>query len=304
MQRGFYLFTLLCLVITGVLHAQEKESDLPVLKGSYLGQNPPGIEPEIFAPEVLNINLHTSPLFSPDLKEVYWRAMEGTEQITVMKMKDDIWTAPRDVPFSMPSGTDSPEFSSDGEKLYFITIDTKNNDRDIIMSVTRQNKTWTEPEKLDDAINSHLLHWQFSLAANGSLYFTSRNEGVRGLEDIYCSELINGKYTEPRDLGSPINSDYQESTPFIAPDESYIIFTRLGKERRYGDLYISFRKKDGSWSASINMGTSINSDRHELCPRVSPDGKYLFFLSHRTGMSRAYWVDAKIIEELKPDYVK
>jgi len=94
------------------------------------------------------------------------------------------------------------------------------------------------------------------------------------------------------------------------------------------DLYISFRKNDGSWTQTKNMGDKINSNEIEYCPYVSPDGKYLFFTSYRrperafpkglvsyediikmynspqNGFGDIYWVDAKIIEELKPKEVK
>jgi Tol biopolymer transport system component len=67
-----------------------------------------------------------------------------------------------------------------------------------------------------------------------------------------------------------------------------------------GDLYISFKKKDSSWTPLKNMGKEINSEYTDYCPMLSPDGKYLFFTSTRTGNGDIYWVDAKIIEDLKP----
>jgi dipeptidyl aminopeptidase/acylaminoacyl peptidase len=94
-------------------------------------------------------------------------------------------------------------------------------------------------------------------------------------------------------LGEQINTEKLEMTPFIAPDGSYLLFSKED------DLYVSFLKKDGSWSAAIDMGPSINSDGLELCPVVSPDGKYLFFNSSRNGVISTYWVDAKIISEIK-----
>lgn len=48
------------------------------------------------------------------------------------------------------------------------------------------------------------------------------------------------------------------------------------------------------------MGAKINTPGNEICPVVTPDGKYLFFNSTRSGVQNAYWVDAKIIEDLKP----
>ena len=136
------------------------------------------------------------------------------------------------------------------------------------------------------------------------------------------SECINGQFSESKNLGESINTNLKEVDPSIAPDESYIIFCRR-EEGRGWDLYISFKKRDGSWSIAKNMGDQINSNAAEFCPTMSADGKYLFFTSTRSnlpsyskipityeekihflrspgnGNSDIYWVDAKIIETLK-----
>jgi Tol biopolymer transport system component len=89
---------------------------------------------------------------------------------------------------------------------------------------------------------------------------------------------------------------------FIAPDESYLIFSSA--DRKYGlgnaDLYICYKKSNGKWTTPMNLGSKINSPSEEFCPMISKDGKYLFFLSFRSGKSYPYWVSAKIIEELRP----
>ena len=59
-------------------------------------------------------------------------------------------------------------------------------------------------------------------------------------------------------------------------------------------------QQDGAWCEIINMGNSINTDGNERFPNLTPDGKYFFF--NRTG--DVYWVDAKIIDKLKPDSLK
>jgi Tol biopolymer transport system component len=66
-----------------------------------------------------------------------------------------------------------------------------------------------------------------------------------------------------------------------------------------GDLYISFRFADGSWSRAFNAAV-LNTSEADWCATVSPDGKYLFFTRNGTGNGDIYWVDAKIIDELRP----
>ena len=78
----------------------------------------------------------------------------------------------------------------------------------------------------------------------------------------------------------------------------------LRKPDGYGeyDLYISFSKKNGSWTEPVNMGSEINSHAYEFRPYVTPDGKYFFFTSNRDklGNGNVYWVDARVIEGYKP----
>lgn len=66
------LFSVLIIVL-GISLAQEKSEEFPILKGPYLGQKPPGVSPEIFAPGIISIDImnHSTPVFSPDGKEVY-----------------------------------------------------------------------------------------------------------------------------------------------------------------------------------------------------------------------------------------
>ena len=142
--------------------------------------------------------------------------------------------------------------------------------------------------------------------------------------DLYCPKFEDANYSTPENLGSAINTEGYESWPFIAPDESYIIY-----ESDSGDLYISFRKDDDTWSKPIDMSDKIQSKRsQDRFPKLSNDSKYLFFVSNRwlghsyfdsrlnlmqikekaknisNGMGNVFWVDAKIIEELKPQNIK
>ena len=137
--------------------------------------------------------------------------------------------------------------------------------------------------------------------------------------DLYCSRFVDGKYLKPENLGGIINTEGYESWPFISPDESYIIY-----ESDSGDLYISFRKGDITWSEPIDMSEKIQSKKsQDRFPKLSSDGRYFFFVSNRwlgnrhfdsplnlarikeksknisNGMGNVFWVDAKIIEELK-----
>ena len=106
-------------------------------------------------------------------------------------------------------------------------------------------------------------------------------------------------------MDDAITTPITEQIGFIAPDESYIIFYWYSPTNREGvGLYISFRRENSSWAEGKNMGPLFNAPT-ESCTQaasLSPDGKYLFFL--RRYDEAIYWVDAKVIEYLKPDESK
>ncbi len=122
--------------------------------------------------------------------------------------------------------------------------------------------------------------------------------------DIYRTIYSNGWYKQAERLGDEVNSDSWDIYPYIAPDESYILFSSNRPGGAGGqDLYISLRNQDGTWTPAIDMGPVVNSDRDEMFPFVSADGKILFFArSFAVEKDRqfcdVYWVDGRVIEEL------
>ena len=78
--------------------------------------------------------------------------------------------------------------------------------------------------------------------------------------------------------------------PFVAADGSYLLF------QRHYDIHVSFRGPDGGWLAPTPLPSPVNTPEGELCPVVSPDGRYLFFM--RSG--HVYWVDASCIDNIRP----
>ena len=143
------------------------------------------------------------------------------------------------------------------------------------------------------------LHWQLSMAPNGDLYFAGK-ASADAQPDIYRAELVDGQYTVMTKLEGTVNTDLMEHSPYIAKDCSYLLFSRVNRQLTDADLYVSFRDENGSWKQAIRLPAPINTAAHDQCPRISDDGKYLFFISHRGGRSLPYWIDASVIEELRP----
>ncbi len=98
-----------------------------------------------------------------------------------------------------------------------------------------------------------------------------------GTGHMSYSRFINGKYEKPKKMNKGINTGKYIAHPFIAPDESYLMWDAEKVDEDTPDIYISFRLKDGSWGAAINMGDKINTELSESSGRVTDDGKYFFF---------------------------
>jgi len=201
--------------------------------------------------------------------------------------------------------------SYDGVKIFFrswraLPDGNKPDDHSYLWFVERIDDKWTDAKPL--LCGAEVVRTGYpSISRNNTLYFAHNQNSISG---IYRSVVKNGIYDMPEHVYTVIDSIETEGDMFIAPNESYMIIScwdhpgNIGGPK--GDLYITFKKDDGSWTKAINMGERINTKCGENCPAVSPDGKYFFFNRYceETKEGNIYWVDAKIIEDIKPDYLK
>ncbi len=295
--RTSILFSCLLFLFFGVFFLQKADAQVfSKYKGPYLGQKPPGDTAEVFAPDLVFDDFpHGSPVFTPGGKEVYFPG------IYYMKEINGRWTSPKPAPFSIKSEV-NPTISSDGKRICFFRAYRPNIHKlEAGTCVVEKNEgKWGEPKLIDSRICSIPKGWQTSISDNGSIYFsTSKFEGF-GSQDLFKVELKNGNYSDPVNLGNELNSKSYDMEPFVSPDEKYIIFSS-GRPEGTGeeDLYVSFKNKNGNWGKPVNLGDRINSKETDMWPNVSTDGKYLFFLSTRNDKPEFYWVDAKVIEDLR-----
>lgn len=140
---------------------------------------------------------------------------------------------------------------------------------------------------------------RLTASSKGTLVMDERGTNGNGL--LRYSRIINGKREAPKPFGKEINTGKWTAHPFIAPDESYLIWDSE-REGGYGDsdMYISFRQEDGSWGPAINFGDKINTEYEDGGGYVTLDGKYLSFCPQCDPPDYdRKWVDVKVIEELR-----
>lgn len=225
--------------------------------------------------------------FTPDGRSVYFTRKLGDRfgVILVSHLRNGRWSTPEVASISGQYADYDPFVSPDGSRIFWISsrpVDGKaKTDFDIWMA-ERQANGWGPAWHLDAPVNSDAGEYYPTVAANGTLYFSSSRPGGSGRGDVYRSRLIAGRYGPPENLGDPVNSAAFEGDPYIAPDESYLVFAAYGRPGgdTQGDLFIS-RNRGGIWSVPRLLGHGINSPLQEYTPIVSPDGKWLYFTSFR-----------------------
>lgn len=246
--------------------------------------------PAIFGAGTISTgDFDSHPAFTPDGATLFFVRSPPNFNfwtIVVSRFERGAWAAPEVAPFSGRYSDADPFITPDGSQLYFISnrsvAGKPQPDQDIwVMSKTATG--WSEPSNPGAPINSTGSEWYPTTTRDGTIYFGSDRAGGKGRTDIYRAHLVNGRHTEPENLGDAVNTPFNEFEPYIAPDERFLIFMGGGRPDGRGgfDLYLSYNRP-GGWTAPVNLGDAINSSGNEYSPLVSPDGKYFFWTSTRT----------------------
>ena len=287
------------LFVLAALNIFSQNGEFPKLIGPYLGQKPPGMTPEIFAPGFISragfrdygitfsrkgdLLLYTCDPVGSDKHSIYFSSLD-----------DGFWSPPRPIPFSADHSIGEPVFSPLSDRIYFGQLRANaGGNLEPYVCVTRMTPGgWDDPVVLFPGLFA-------SETRDGTLYFTSVTLGGKPTEksEIARSERVNGRYIEPELLGVEVNTEFNEFHPFVSPDESYLIFDsdRPGGFGGY-DLYVAYKDQTGRWGKAANLGREINSDQYEGVATVSLDGQYLFFNRE----DDIYWASTKVIDKQRP----
>ena len=272
------------------------EDEFPVLKGPYLGQTPPGLTAKPFAPGIVNTETWgDAGGFSSDMNEFFvsrWKHTRDarTPEPAIFRKINDRWHK-----IAVPADESRPFYAPDGNTLHYGANYKE-----------RTAEGWSELKSLGAAFEKIQI-MSLAASAKGTVVLDERGSAA-GDGILRYSTRVSGKWQDPQPLPKQINSGIWNGHPYIAPDESYLMWDGE-RPGGYGDadLYISFRQKDGSWGEAINLGDKVNTAAEERGAQVTPDGKYLFFnrmVPYANGkagsQSDVYWIDAHIIEELRP----
>ena len=264
----------------------------------YLGQAPPGQTPRVFSLQTHDGYYASDRIaISADGKELYYTEVTSTwsdYNIRHYSFANGKWNGP----FDLFPGFLGPALSVDNTTMTF----EKYNDARTCWHSTRTNTGWSTPTpctEVPDPTDKHYLRD----TSSGRIYASSRGalDGI-GQMDISTHAKADAQGAW-RSLGKPLNSPGNEGDFYVARDEAFIVF---GSPHRGGvgggDLFISVRKDDGSWSDPKNLGTTVNTPGFEFGPYVTDDKRFLFF-SRSSDFTRVdvYWVLFDDLLETAPE---
>lgn len=305
MKRVALLSTLLIVILSFFGNCTLKD-ETEVFRGNYFEQKPPGNKPVVFAPDLISTdeNAEFSCTFAPDGTELYFirRKPGGENRILFTKLENKQWSEPSPALFAADVWAGAPCISPDGNKLFFnsklpLPGETELSQNNNMWVAERTESGWGEPQYFGSGM------MKMSVSNYGNLFYTdiTLDYGESGYCFLGEKKLTAKGYSDQIKVSIPMEKINSTVHPFIAPDESYIIFDSGADPDGFGgtDLFISFKNNYGSWTEPKNMGKTINSKAFEMCGSVSPDGKYLFFSRFFEGTSNIYWVSTNIIEQLK-----
>ncbi len=289
-----FLFAFIMIgLTTGCSKSEREPSEISDEAGNpYLDETPPADDPVVFAPGIISTPdlIEMGITFSSDGKEIYFSRSAGPEissdfSIWVCREGKDGWETPRVASFSTHRDF-APFMMPDGKRFLFFSQDRSNPEYKEGTYITeRIGDSWSQPAFFQDA-------YCITASIAGDLFFSGRDPNKR---DILTFRETDDGFTQPGALAGGVNTDAFEAHSYVSPDGGLILFDSLRPgEFEHGEIYVSFRNKDGTWSEASSLGPKINAT-HSHIPSLSPDGKYIFFSREND----IWWVGARVIHELR-----
>ncbi len=240
-----------------------------------------------------------SPVFSADLSEIYFTSRrtggigsdkdsdgDPFEDIYRVELKNGQWQQPVNLDTPVNSSKHDAVISLSADGQYMLIYRTTVGYSGDLYYAALQGDKWSQPEKLNEYINSQ--YWEPSAAFSPDgreIYFSSNRPGGYGGRDLYVSrKLPNGDWALPRNLGPIINTSEDEDAPFMHPDGKTLYFSSRGHENMGAfDIFSSIKLEDNFWSEPQNMGYPINTVGDDIFFTISADYDKGYYSSDKEG---------------------
>lgn len=259
-----------------------------------------------------NINSSDSeyaPVLTPDGKYMYFSSLRRSEfakeNIFLSMQSKGVWSNPVQIDELCTDRNESfASLSQDGNTAYLFGYYGKTNTNGDIYKSTLKGGRWSKPELIKE-VSSEFYDLQPFVWRDKVMFFTSNRQGMNDNYDIYVSELKGGAWTTPVNLGSVVNTSYDEQSPFLTSDGKYLYFASFGHNSYGGnDIFVAERIGNSwtEWSTPKNLGPIINSVKDDRYYVISPDGQYAYLSSNRAGgmgQEDIYFLDLGLLQRLR-----
>lgn len=296
----FSILLVICLSYTGCMPGNHAEDHAE----NSMERDTETHEAQMLAPGVISTGQDYCTTMSPDRQTLYFARSNkdtGRDAILASTWEEGQWSEPQKVNFTGPYSDTDPLLSPDGSQLFFMSdrpVEGTEPREDFDIWVSEKTDTgWGAPRNVGAPINTAGTEGFPSVTTEGVLYFFATLEDSYGKADIYRSRWVDGAYTEPENVGPPLNTEAWDGHGYITPDETVLVFySNKPDGLGGGDLYVSYNR-NGTWSEPENLGPAVNTEDHEITPYISPDGAYLFFSridgDVQEGQRNIYYIDIK-----------
>lgn len=283
--------------------------------------------PQAVTPRPLSSILQTTPsqyfpVLTADEQTLVFTVLkpEGDEDLFTTTFNGETWQPPVSLStrINTPDNEGTPSLSADGRTLVFTACQGRKGFGSCDLYITRRTgDDWSEPQNLGPTVNTRYYESQPALSADGRrLYFVSDRPGGQGKRDLWHTDAdTEGNWQTPVNLGAPINTVFNEASPFIHANGQTLFFASEGHPGLGGyDLFVSDSLPTGPqrWAVPMNLGYPINSAEDQASLFVSTNGQraYYSYEEQKEGVSqqsRIYVFDMpeSLRERVKPvSYLK
>lgn len=206
------------------------------------------------------------------------------EDIYISEYRNSVWSVAKSIgeTINTEGNEASVGISADGQQVLIYKDDNGDGN---IYSTTLKGDVWSSPVKLNSAINSS--YWEpsaFISADEQTIYFTSDRPGGYGGRDLYLSHKTEkGDWGKAVNMGSLINTSFDEDAPYIHPDGITLFFSSNGHNTMGGfDIFYSTLSEEPNlWSSPVNVGYPVNSPDDDIFYIVSPDKTKAYYSSFK-----------------------
>jgi outer membrane protein OmpA-like peptidoglycan-associated protein len=208
------------------------------------------------------------------------------EDIFISTKNDTVWQAATNIGevINTPFHDSNIALSADGKRLYLYK-DIEDGTSDIYVSELKSDSAWSTPKSVGVNINSEFSEKSLSVSTDGQIVFFSsdRPGGEGGLDLYYSLKDAQGKWGPAVNLGSTINTEYDEDSPFIDYDGRTLYFSSRGGVGMGGyDIFkAEYDSTSGTWTDIVNLGYPINTPDDDIYFVGTKSGKRGYYASVR-----------------------